>query len=412
VISHEEVQRIRDQLLELLSEDAHNTQRLLARLESISRESGIGAHSALILILTHLGFEEEEAKRHWKAVMGHMEAMARALGRDIGVRVALLDYFTNVNRHLTQPTLIDLEMFEASERSSAVDAMTGLVNDRAFRSTIQQEMRRAKRYEQKVSVVLFDMDDFQACNALHGEIVGDRLLREAGILLKNKIRDIDIAARPGEDEIALILPETDRNGALLVAERYRREFESYFSRREIEEKPVCLTISGGLASYPEDALSPEMLLERAAQALYRAKASGKNVVHVYHPERRRFLRFELEAGRYEVEVLAPRELAPGRARNFSRNGIVFTCPEPLDVGEEIEIRLMEHAVGDSRDPLCARGRVVRLEELPEADPSEHEIPETVDRFEVGVAFDLSTTSTEGDLLEFLERAHPGSPEHT
>ncbi len=411
MITRAEAERLREQLLVVLAEDAHNTEVVLARLESITKESGIGGHAALLLILTHLAFDEEEARRHWEAILAHRRKMSEALRRDVGVRVSVLDYFLNVNRRLVQPTLIDLKMYEGGDRPSPVDPLTGLATDRTFRAAVQSETRRARRYGQNVSLVLFDLDGFAEVNAAVGELVADRLLRETAILLHNKVRDIDVLARPGEDELALVLPETDRNGALLVAERFRREVESHFSYREAAGKGVPFTVSAGVACYPEDASTSEALLERAAQALYQAKASGKNTVHVYHPERRRFLRVDLVAGRFEVEVLTPRYTSAGPARNLSRNGIVFAGSEPLQVGEEIEIRLIATA-GEtgSRWPRI-RGRVVRLEGLPEpafssaADAAAGR--QVVDRFEIGMAFDLDWTHGEEELVEFFEKAQSG-----
>src|SRR6185436_7167834 len=263
-----------EQLQAVLAEDTQNGERLLGRLELLRQETGLGAHAALLLVLTHLRLEDDEARKVWDEALAHRHEMSLALGRDVGVRVALFDYFVNVNRRLVRPTLIDLEMFEADRSGSPVDRTTGLATDRAFRSAVQAELRRAKRYAQRVAVVLFDLDGFAAVNERVGSAVADRLLRETAILLHNKVRDIDLAARPGEDEMALVLPETDRNGAHLVAERFRREVEVHFHRREAGGKPVGLTVSGGVASYPEDARTAEALIERAAQALYAAKASG------------------------------------------------------------------------------------------------------------------------------------------
>ena len=406
MITREEAERLREDLLKVLDEDAHNAQRLLSRLESISRESGIGAHAALLLILTHLGFDEETARRHWARILEHRAEMVRRLGRDAGVRVAVLDYFVNVNRQLLQPTLIDVEMLETAAADSTRDRLTGLATDRMLRTSLQHELRRARRYGQKTALVLFDLDDFAAANASFGELVGDRLLREAAILLSNKIRDIDLAGRPGEDEFALLLPETDRNGALLVADRFRAELKQYFAGRESGGRAVGLTVSAGIACYPEDATAPEHLLERAAQALYQAKAGGKNTVQLYHPERRRFLRFELEPGRFEVEVLAPAEPSGGSLRNLSRNGILFVSPEPLAIGEQIEIRLVEAHDDPSSRALRIRGSVVRLEELPELLAVAVDGANTrtlADRFEIGVAFDLDWGDGTDDLLNFLEQ---------
>ncbi|HKQ59983.1 MAG TPA: diguanylate cyclase [Candidatus Polarisedimenticolaceae bacterium] len=400
MITREEADQLRDKLLAVLAEDAHNTERLLGRLDALTHESGVGAHAALLLILTHLAFSESDARAHWEEILAHREQLGQALGRDAGIRVAVLDYFMNVNRRLVQPTLIDLEMYESTERDALADRLTGLSTERAFRSAVQHELRRAKRYSQRAAVVLFDLDDFAEVNARCGALVADRLLREAAMLLSNKIRDIDVAARPGEDELALLLPETDRTGALLVADRFRREIESFFARRESGGRPVALTVSGGVASYPQDAANAEGLLERAAQALYRAKALGKNLVQHHEPERRRFLRFELEPGRFEVEVLQL-QAAHGQPQNLSRNGILFTSPEPIDVGEEIEVRLVEGQPTAQGQPLRIRGRVVRLEELPVDPPASGTVAE--ERFEIGMAFDLDWVEGSDELLAFLER---------
>jgi diguanylate cyclase (GGDEF)-like protein len=402
LISQEDVRRIRDQLQVVLEEDAHNMQRLLSRLDAIAGESGIGAHAALIQILTHLRFEDGEARGHWEKIIAHRNELSQCIGRDVGVRVALLDYFMNVNRHMVRPTLIDLAMFETSEKSISVDPLTGLTGDRLFRTAVQNELRRARRYGQEVSVALFDLDNFGQVNEKFGEFAADRILKEVGIILHNLIRDIDIAGRPGEDEVALVLPVTDRNGGLLVAERVRIEVERFFGTREVDGVPVELTLSGGVATYPVDSNTPEILLERAAQALYHAKAAGKNSVLTYNPERRRFLRFDLAPGRFEVEVLATGNRPAGEVRNLSRNGIVFVSPEVLHVGEEIEIRLMDQEPDGGPKPFRVRGRVVRLEEMPVDDEV---LP---DQFEIGVVFAPEVLEDEKFLLEFLERARLGS----
>jgi diguanylate cyclase (GGDEF)-like protein len=414
VITREDADRLRDQLLAVLEEDAHNAERLLSRLDAISQESGIGAHAALLLILTRLAFDDGEARGHWDSILAHQRQVSEAVGRQVGVRVAVLDYFMNVNRRLVQPTLIDLELLESADRFGPVDSLTGLANDRTFRASVQSELRRAKRYGLSVAVALFDLDDFARVNESVGELVGDRILKETAILLSNKVRDIDLAARPGEDELALVLPQTDRNGALLVAERFRREMESHGSRREARGRPLRLTVSGGIACYPSDASAPEALLERAAQALYQAKASGKNAVHVYRPERRRFLRFDLEPGRFEIEVLTPKEIGRARLKNLSRNGILFESPEPLEVGEEIEIRLLDGDSGEASPSIRVRGSVVRLEVLPRPEPGgpkESTPVETADLYEAGVAFDLDWAGGEQDLAAFLEgaRSKRGGP---
>lgn len=399
MITRDDAAHLKEQLLQLLAEDTRNSARLLDRLDALTWETGIGAHSALLMILTQLAFDEASARTHWESILAHRHALSLALTRDTGLRVAVLDYFMNVNRRLASPTLIDVEMEESAPRGDA-DALTGLSSARGFRVALQAELRRARRYGHPLAIAIFDLDGFGDANARVGRLVADRLLREAAMLLGNKIRDIDLAARPGEDELAIVLPQTDRNGAFLVAERFRREFETHFRRREAGGKPSDLTVSGGVSAYPEDGPDAETLLTRAAQALYQAKSSGKNVILVHSPERRRFLRFDLHTRRCEIEVLAPLDAGAGHPRNLSRNGLLFSSPEPIEVGEDVEIRLETGGRDGPRRVQTVRGRVVRLEEVPSGDN---------DRFEVGVAFDVDPGSNEQDLLLFLEHAGPEPP---
>lgn len=387
---------VREELLAILAEDAHNAARLGDRLESLKNESGLSVHAALLLILTRKNFPDAEAQLHWVAICARQKEMSDALSRDVGVRVAAMDYFIHINRQLAQPTLIELELLEAGP-DAPLDPVTGLVSERSFRNAVSNELRRSRRYELAASVVLFDLDDFVSVNERFGSLVADRVLREAAILLSNNVRDIDLAARCAGDELVLLLPETDRNGALLVADRCRSAIEQFFSRESSLRAGLGLTVSGGVAAYPEDAHAPEELLTCAARALYQAKAAGKNLVELNQPERRRYLRFDLEPGLFEVEVLPSSGAAPRELINVSREGLLFRSPEAIDIAERIELRV----TGGGPDRPVLRGSVVRLEELPEADDP------PADRYEIGVVFDRHGIESRRDLLSFLERARGG-----
>ena len=390
---------LREELLAMLAEDAHNTQRLSDRLESLEHESGVGPHAALLMILTRKRFVEDEAQLHWRAIVERKKEMSKTLARDVGVRVAAIDYFVNVNRQLVRPTLIDFELLEQSAQNATLDAMTGLASERTFRSSVSNELRRSRRYELQASVALFDLDDFASLNDRLGPLVADRVIREVAILLRNKVRDIDLAARGRSDELLLLLPETDRNGALLVAERCRSAIEAFFAQGSTSRSATNLTVSGGVAAYPADAQTPEGLLTCAAQGLYQAKAAGKNLVELYQPERRRYLRFDLEPGLFEVEVLASGAAASRALINVSREGLLFGSPEAIEVGERIELR----SLAGAEDRQVLRGSVVRLEELPATEVA----TEIADRYEIGIVFDMDGALSRQTLLAFLERARAG-----
>ncbi|MGI0149275.1 MAG: GGDEF domain-containing protein, partial [Thermoplasmata archaeon] len=256
MITMEDALRLKEQLLGLLEEDASNQEMILDRLERIRSESGVAAHSALLLILTGQGFEEEEARGHWEAILKHREAMGQRIGRDVGVRVAAFDYFVNINRRVRQPRLIELSLSEPVEPASVSDPLTGLPNERLFRMSLQKEVRRARRYGPGFVVALVDIDNIEEANRRFGTIIVNSLVREAAMVIGNKVRDIDLAARTSGGEFGVILPETDRMGGYVVCERVRLEIEEFFRKRETAGRTADLTVSAGLAKYPEDGAGP------------------------------------------------------------------------------------------------------------------------------------------------------------
>jgi len=396
MITMEEAARYREELAEVLREDAHNEERILRRLEQIRTQSGLQVYAALLLILTGLAFDESEARRHWEEILKHRRALGQSLQRDLGLRVAVLDYFVNVNRQLTSPRLIDLSLADRPDPSSPVDARTGLWNARQFLSALQKEIRRAKRYRLDLTVLYVDIDDFREINERHGDLVGDILLREVAILIKNKIRDIDMAGRLAGEEFALILPETERMGAFLVAERIRKEMERHFLRRDIDGRPIAMTVTIGMAKYPEDAAIADRIMRRAEEAMHQAKARGGNVVGVYYRERRNYIRFDVSRQQVRIRVTPadPETGAPGQESheplNISRSGLLFESDAPYTIGDEVVIVCQD---GRDQARVTLRARIVRIEEI-EGQPR---------RYEVGAAFLLEWDHQEAQVTEFLRR---------
>ncbi len=162
------------------------------------------------------------------------------------------------------------------ERQAATDELTGLPNRRIFMRALAAEIARAKRGGGAFSVVLLDLDDFKAVNDVYGHDAGDRALRQVADVLRQAMRESDIAARLGGEEFACLLPATGEHGAHGMAERIRAEV----AERQIvlpDGVVVTVTASLGLAVYPQ-AKTAEALLRGADRSLYRAKAEGKNRV--------------------------------------------------------------------------------------------------------------------------------------
>ncbi|MHB8780694.1 MAG: GGDEF domain-containing protein [Candidatus Geothermincolia bacterium] len=167
-------------------------------------------------------------------------------------------------------------LLERVNRLAVTDELTGLYNIRQLSRVLSDEMKRASRYRRHFSFIMADIDHFKAYNDRNGHLQGNRLLAEiASLLIENK-RDVDTAFRYGGEEFCLVLPEVGKRDAFFAAERLRRAVEEHSFPGEADQPGGRLTVSLGVASFPEDARQVGGLMEAADQALYLAKARGRN----------------------------------------------------------------------------------------------------------------------------------------
>ena len=172
--------------------------------------------------------------------------------------------------------LIRTQLFERTEKLATTDGLTGLFNRRTFNQLLEQRVREAQRYNRPVSLLLLDVDHFKKVNDTYGHPAGDAVLRGVARLAQKAARDTDLVARYGGEEMALILPETDLKGALVMAERIRAAVQA--GKHATDQGNLQVTLSVGVSTWPQGGQSPEELLESADKALYRAKQAGRNRV--------------------------------------------------------------------------------------------------------------------------------------
>ncbi len=173
-------------------------------------------------------------------------------------------------------------LFEETVYLSSIDWLTNLWNYGRFQEALTLETRRAEIDETSLTLVMIDVDNFKNYNDTFGHLKGDAALREISRVLKNKSRKFDTAARYGGEEFAIIMPKTSKENARLFAERLRAEIENIYPADETPGgKDRCITISSGIATYPDDAETKDELVSRADLALYEAKRNGKNRACLY-----------------------------------------------------------------------------------------------------------------------------------
>jgi diguanylate cyclase (GGDEF)-like protein len=169
-------------------------------------------------------------------------------------------------------------LHETVQRQAVTDELTGLYNHRRFQEAMDAEAERAKRFGQDMGLVMLDIDNFKQVNDTYGHQQGDVVLAEVARIVRESSREIDAPARYGGEELAVVLPGTDLDGAYNLAERMRHGIEELSFPLADGRGELRVTASLGVASMPHSATDPRELLARADAALYEAKRSGKNKV--------------------------------------------------------------------------------------------------------------------------------------
>ncbi|MDD5424414.1 MAG: sensor domain-containing diguanylate cyclase [Candidatus Omnitrophica bacterium] len=172
-------------------------------------------------------------------------------------------------------------LYEQTVHQANTDMLTRLWNHGYFQYSLTEELKKAYENKKPLSMVMFDIDNFKNYNDTLGHQMGDQLLRDVARILKATCDGKGSVARYGGEEFAVILPDTPKDSAYRIAEGLRQAIEGFQFNGQNVQPNKNLTISAGLASYPEDALDKEKLIYLADMALYEAKRTGKNKVCVY-----------------------------------------------------------------------------------------------------------------------------------
>ncbi len=228
------------------------------------------------------------------------------------------------------------ELYEHARLDALSDVLTGLGNHRAFHEEFDRQLETARRYDTALSLVLIDLDDFKLVNDTAGHAAGDELLAEMGRLVSMTIRTVDRAFRIGGDEFAILMPQTEADGARVLG---RRLLAFALENRPGSSMPGSFSFSIGISAYPALAADRRLLYSQADAALYWSKTHGRTMVQIFDPDRHHdhgvtgssisqlgALVAELSATRAVRAVYQPIiELATGRIMGYE--GLVRPSPE-------------------------------------------------------------------------------------
>ena len=225
---------------------------------------------APVVMLTGSGTEEIAVQALQEGALGYLSKDSLSREKLVNTINATLDKWTRLQQASANK--------DELERLANFDSLTGLHNRQAILGKLGELINRAKRYKEDFSLSMLDIDHFKRVNDRYGHLTGDEVLEKIAALIRQNIRDTDIAGRYGGEEFIIILPQADLSSALVVAERIRSIIESA-EMKDSGGNVFAITVSQGLSGWErgEDAHS---LISRADEALYKAKENGRNRVEI------------------------------------------------------------------------------------------------------------------------------------
>ena len=193
--------------------------------------------------------------------------MVQSFVRTVGLTIENIQLYDDVKDSYLQ-----------AEKQAVTDGLTGIYNYRHFQHQLEREIKRSKRHWSKASLIMMDIDFFKSYNDQNGHPAGDQVLRRLSEILNTCTRTSDVLARYGGEEFVLILPETPKPAAIKLAEKIRTLIQDEIFPHEKTQPNGDLTVSLGVATFPDDAQTWEELVQKADEQLYASKQSGRNKV--------------------------------------------------------------------------------------------------------------------------------------
>lgn len=334
-----------------------NDEKFIENINDLIKREGDEVCQSVIKAFVGLDIHSNEAKDIWFDIIDHRQAMYKFLGREVDILTVLCDYLSRSSTYFNNPMIIEYETYEKALEDSRHDTLTGLLNRGCFWEILEGNIAHAARHNTELTILFVDVDDFKFFNDSFGHQAGDKALKTIADVIKQGSRSDDSAIRYGGEEFVVIMPNTSVSDAVVLAERIRQKVADLII--DVDGKPLSLTISGGISSYPLDAQDGYMLLNLADRALYRAKALGKNNISIYaYEKQRRFLRTNLVRP-IKIKKIAFEPTTPhiGASKNIGMGGMLFETPHQFDVGSHIEVSI---PIMNSH-PLFLIGSVVRVE---------------------------------------------------
>ena len=357
--AHKEQQRLNEELRKLIhmqfSAINWEVEAIERSVGQLLNEYGNSVLSFMFELILPLQFTNEEAFELWGRVMEHYRKMCKGQKITMDFRALCFNYMLQNNIVMSDPVLVERKAVNQLYQKTLTDEVTGLYNVRFLRQSIDREISRARRRGTSCSMIFIDLDHFKEINDNYGHEFGNQILKEVANRIIGCVRTSDLPCRYGGDEFAILAPDTNSKGALLLADRIHKAVQQ-ISLATLKGK---ISISAGIASYSEHALSSTELINRADQALYMAKMQGRNRVAIFQRfgDKRRQQRYSLDVDGTFFHNRGPSQNFA--TKNISRGGLLVETKQAVSLGTVVRITIDGMGM---KTPIHCVGSVVHLSE--------------------------------------------------
>lgn len=238
----------------------------------------------IIFALIQIRLPEKKAKEDWKDILKHKYTMSEKLERNVGIHVAILDYYTNIKKYINNPKIVEAEEYVDTASHAISDELTKAYNRRFFDGELERLFKFADAFNGCFSLIMLDLDYFKKYNDTNGHIKGDIALMESVRIFHAICATNAYVCRYGGEEFTILIPDCSLKKAIQLAEQIRK---ALFDYRFINEQTLPdnrLTVSCGVAQFNEEYRHAKDILNDADRALYMAKNKGRNRVEYIEPK--------------------------------------------------------------------------------------------------------------------------------
>jgi len=278
--------------------------------------------------------------KDWNLLLEHQKLLRNSLRREISLQTTVLDYILSAQYKQHDSRAINISISKKVSYSSIIDQVTGLYNDKHFQLLIDAALKRVKTFGMPLAVIFLDLDNFSMYTTMFGQEAGDIALSETAIILRKYCRKEDLIFRIRKNRFAIILLSIPKESAHTLGERLRANVAEYHFKGEDKIPPKKITISGGIALFPDDGKNSNTLMLAAEEALNTAKQSGKNRVLEYSMKRRQSPRVRLNVeAKYQIDGRKDIKPFTVNAKNISESGLLLNTHQELPLGGVIVLTL-------------------------------------------------------------------------